>query len=38
MGDLRNRPFQNLFGGIGFVAILMTSGLLVAQLTGVAAG
>jgi Mn2+/Fe2+ NRAMP family transporter len=36
MGDLRNRPFQNLFGGIGFVAILMTSGLLVAKLTGIA--
>jgi len=36
MGDLRNRWWQNLFGGIGFLAILMTSGLLVAKLTGVA--
>jgi NRAMP (natural resistance-associated macrophage protein)-like metal ion transporter len=36
MGDLRNRWFQNLLGGIGFLAILMTSGLLVAKLTGIA--
>ena len=36
MGDLRNRWWQNLLGGIGFLAILATSGLLVAELTGVA--
>jgi Mn2+/Fe2+ NRAMP family transporter len=36
MGDLRNRWWQNLLGGIGFLAILATSGLLVAKLTGVA--
>ena len=36
MGDLRNRWWQNLFGGIGFAAILATSGLLVARLTGIA--
>ena len=36
MGDLRNRWWQNLLGGIGFLAILMTSGLLVAKLTGIA--
>ena len=36
MGDLRNRWWQNLFGGIGFLAILATSGLLVARLTGIA--
>ena len=36
MGDLRNRWWQNLLGGIGFLAILATSGLLVARLTGIA--
>lgn len=36
MGELRNRWWQNLVGGIGFLAILMTSGLLVAELTGMA--
>jgi hypothetical protein len=36
MGDLRNRWWQNLFGGLGLLAILMTSGLLVAKLTGMA--
>ena len=36
MGDLRNRWWQNLLGGIGFLAILATSGLLVARLTGMA--
>ena len=36
MGDLRNTWWQNLFGGAGFLAILMSSGLLVAKLTGIA--
>ena len=36
MSDLRNRWWQNLLGGIGFLAILATSGLLVARLTGIA--
>jgi Mn2+/Fe2+ NRAMP family transporter len=36
MGDLRNRWWQNLFGGIGFLAILATSGLLVARRAGIA--
>lgn len=34
MGGLRNRWLHNLFGGIGLLAILMTSGLLVAKLSG----
>jgi manganese transport protein len=38
MGDLRNRWWQNLVGGIGFLAILATSGLLVARLTGLTVG
>ena len=36
MGDLRNTWWQNLFVGIGFLAILLSSGLLVAKLTGIA--
>ena len=38
MGDLRNCWWQNLVGGIGFLAILATSGLLVARLTGLTVG
>jgi manganese transport protein len=38
MGDLRNHWWQNLIGGVGFLAILMTSGLLIVRLTGMAAG
>jgi manganese transport protein len=36
MGELRNRWWHNLFGGVGFLAILATSRLLVARLTGAA--
>lgn len=36
MGEMRNQWWQNLFGGIGFLAILMTSGLLIAKLGGLA--
>ncbi|WP_205859481.1 Nramp family divalent metal transporter [Phycicoccus flavus] len=34
MGDLRNRPWQNVVGAIGFVAILATSVRLVTSLLG----
>lgn len=37
MGELRNNWWQNLFGGIGFLVILITSGLLIAQLAGMLA-
>lgn len=36
MGDLRNTWWQNLFGAAGFLAILMSSGLLISKLTGLA--